>query len=63
MNQPEWKPYIYRCISCGDLIFSKYPGHFASCSCNKSYVDQTHFYTRAGGEAEPVEEEQEKEKE
>lgn len=43
-----WKPTIYQCRNCRDIIFSKKPGYFAACKCG-NYVDETHHYCRMGG--------------
>jgi len=47
----------FKCKSCGDIIYSKYPGHFATCSCfankmdNKGIaVDYTSYYGRHIGD-------------
>lgn len=42
-------PTVYECSECGELIYSRYPGHWRACSCG-SYVDQTNHYIRLGGE-------------
>ena len=44
----EFKPRKFRCIQCGEVIFSRYSGEFVSCSCG-NYVDQTMHYIRIGG--------------
>lgn len=48
----EFKPgqYKHSCKLCGDIIWSKYAGEFVTCKCGKSFVDQTAYYTRGGGE-------------
>ena len=51
----EWKPIIYYCGHCEDVIWSATPGQFAQCKCGNSYVDQTRHYCRVGGNALPVE--------
>lgn len=39
---------VYRCRQCGELMYSKWRGHFSSCSCG-NFVDQTEYYMRRGG--------------
>jgi hypothetical protein len=40
------------CLKCGDIIFSKYPGHFVTCTCGSLSVDQTEDYIRILGNQE-----------
>lgn len=49
----NFNPSKYQCKSCGDIIYSKTPGHFAYCSCYKNEegnagiaVDYTEYYGR-----------------
>ena len=58
MSKDTWNPSIYKCMDCGDEIYSKTPGHFSTCSCYKEehgltgcFVDQTEHYIRIGGNA------------
>lgn len=44
-----FKPNKYQCPNCKDIIWSKYPGEYVTCSCSKLAVDQTEFYTRLIG--------------
>lgn len=49
---------IAKCKSCGEILISSSGGHFVSCKCNKSFLDQERFggaYQRLGGEAELIE--------
>lgn len=46
----------YRCKSCKDVIFSRWPRDFCRCKCGKSFVDMGVGYSRIGGEAEPYNE-------
>lgn len=55
-----WNPSIYKCMDCGDEIYSQYPGDFATCRCYLAetntnifgcFVDQTEHYIRIGGNA------------
>ena len=49
------KPYTFpkfRCKSCSDIIYSKYEGHFAMCSCYENKADNKGIavdYTRHYG--------------
>jgi len=59
MKQVE-KPQIsfakYQCPDCLSIISSSYSGEFVSCTCGKCFVDQTKYYTRVGGNAVYMEE-------
>lgn len=51
MNEDNLKPEdfaVYRCRTCKDILYSKYPGHFSRCKCG-NFVDQTEYYMRQGG--------------
>lgn len=50
----NWTPDEYYCTICGEVIFSRYPGHFCSCGCGESFVDQTQEYTRLTVDTKPV---------
>jgi hypothetical protein len=54
----EWKPDTYLTECCRDMIWSARPGHFSTCKCGEAFVDQTEYYTRVGGKAKLVEEEE-----
>lgn len=43
-----------KCAKCGDIIFSHYYGHYASCSCGAIAIDQTEFYVRVNGNPDDV---------
>lgn len=49
-----FSPFVYVCQSCHQQIFSRFSGEFVQCECGKSYVDQTKYYIRVGGNAKPV---------
>lgn len=51
----EWKPTLFYCEDCEDVIFSAQPGQYDRCGCGNSFVDQTRYYIRLGGSARPVE--------
>lgn len=34
---------IAKCKSCGEILISSSGGHFVSCKCNKSFLDQERF--------------------
>lgn len=44
-----FKGDVYQCSKCLDEMQSKYSGHYASCLCGESAVDQTEHYTRLIG--------------
>lgn len=48
-ERKSFQPSEYECLECKDKIHSSYPGEFVMCSCGKSFVDQTEYYTRCGG--------------
>lgn len=50
----EFKPTPIKCRECGDLIQSKYPGQYVSCSCGEIAVDQTKEYKRVIGNIEKI---------
>lgn len=45
----KWPPPKYKCTKCGDILQSKYPGHYVECSCGTCMVDCTPDYVRLGG--------------
>lgn len=45
---------VFKCRQCGDLMYSKSPGHFSSCKCG-NFIDQTRYYTRQGGNFNDIE--------
>lgn len=47
----DWEPHKVTVPCCGDTIWSERPGQFKQCKCTKSYVDQTRYYIRLGGQA------------
>lgn len=51
----EWKPELFYCGDCEEVIYSVRPGQYDQCGCGNSYVDQTRDYIRIGGNARPVE--------
>lgn len=51
-----------KCKSCGQIIVSERPGHFASCDCGKSFIDTDRWFPeriRLGGDAELLQEDEE----
>lgn len=55
----KFVPAKYQCPDCRDIIFSRSPGEFVRCSCEACFVDQTEYYIRVGGPAEPVDDNKE----
>lgn len=53
MPSKKFTPHEYQCQFCGGKIHSTYPGEFVRCGCTKSFVDETEFYTRLGGDLMP----------
>lgn len=51
----EFNPPKHKCKKCGDVIYSRRPGEFVSCSCGAISVDQTHYYSRYIGNREDFE--------
>lgn len=52
----------YKCVKCGDVIYSKHEGQYVSCKCGAIAVDQTKHYQRRIGETKDfikIEKEQE----
>lgn len=52
----NFNPPVYKCANCNDIVYSKYSGEFATCTCFQDrgngtgfFVDSTHHYTRYGG--------------
>lgn len=45
-----WPPLVMMCKLCKDKLQSQYPGQFVECKCGASFVDQTPYYSRHGGE-------------
>ena len=45
----DWTPTKYRCTKCQDIIYSKWSGHYAQCTCGETFVDETRHYVRLGG--------------
>lgn len=37
---------IIKCDQCWDILFSKYSWEFRQCKCEKTFVDETPYYTR-----------------
>lgn len=54
MTKRSFVPFEYECQECKDTIHSSYSGEFVTCSCGKSFVDQTEYYTRLGGDVVPI---------
>jgi len=48
-GEAPFVPGVYECGDCKDIIWSRYRGHFCSCKCNASFVDDTGRYSRFGG--------------
>lgn len=46
----KWPPSKMMCKICKTELQSQYPGHFVGCKCGASFVDQTPYYSRYGGE-------------
>jgi hypothetical protein len=55
-NKIEFKPNKYIAKCCKSILQSKYPGQFVSCSCGESFIDETEYYVRGGGDVELIEE-------
>ena len=55
-SQKSFDPPPYQCTKCLGVIKSQYSGHFCQCPCGHSFVDQTPYYMRVGGNAIPYEE-------
>lgn len=55
-TKKPFNPAKMQCVKCKDIIWSKHPGEWVQCKCGKSYVDQTRYYMRVGGEMICVEE-------
>lgn len=51
---PKFKPHEYECQECKNKIHSRFSGEFVRCPCGKSYVDETEYYTRLGGDKMPI---------
>lgn len=56
MSNKKFNPSKIQCLSCLEIIFSKYPGQWVACKCFKNevgnvgcYIDSTEYYTRVGG--------------
>lgn len=49
-NRPPFNPPKYKCASCGDIIFSIFPGEMVGCRCGEIAVDSTEHYTRLIGD-------------
>ena len=50
-----FNPETCQCPKCETVLRSKYPGHFMSCECGDSFVDQTSYYSRYGGSVQSLE--------
>jgi len=50
----NFNPELFQCTNCQGTMKSKYSGHFSSCDCGDSFVDQTPYYGRYGGHAKPI---------
>lgn len=46
----------YKCKKCGDIVQSKYSGHYCACKCGAIAVDQTEYYGRFIGDPDNIEE-------
>jgi hypothetical protein len=53
-----WNPTKYLANCCQDIIWSTRPGHYKTCKCGKSFVDETREYTRLAGEVIPIKKEE-----
>ena len=54
-SQAKFKPIQYKCPDCGDVFASSHSGEWVACKCGKCFVDQTEYYIRVGGNAQPLE--------
>jgi hypothetical protein len=52
----DFNPPTAQCLDCLDLIRSSYSGEFVKCKCGNSFVDQTLYYSRYGGNIKPAKE-------
>lgn len=50
----EFNPILCQCRTCETKLQSATPGQFVSCECGDSFVDQTPYYSRWGGNAVSV---------
>ncbi|MGL5595691.1 MAG: DUF7695 domain-containing protein [Cetobacterium sp.] len=44
-----------KCLKCGDVIWSLYPGHMRWCSCSAIAIDQDEYMSRFIGRKEDME--------
>lgn len=51
MYKPKTK---VTCKHCGTTIYSITEGRFAECECKKTFIDETKYYTRIGGDEEEL---------
>jgi hypothetical protein len=51
-----FNPPTCQCTKCDTVLRSRWEGHFVSCECGESFVDQTSYYSRYGGHVKLVEE-------
>lgn len=42
------------CVHCESIMQSQYEGHFCECKCGKSFIDETKYYCRSGGEMQSL---------
>jgi CXCXC repeat len=56
MRKKVFNPPTCQCKKCDTVLRSRWEGHFVRCECGESFVDQTRYYSRYGGEVESVEE-------
>ncbi len=46
----RFEGHKFICVYCESIVQSKYHGQFVRCKCGKSFVDETHYYCRSGGD-------------
>jgi len=55
MNSGGFKPSKYKCLLCGDVIYSHTEGEYVRCTCGACAIDQTQYYTRLIGNIHDME--------
>jgi len=52
-NKKKFTPHEYECQECKGKMHSTYSGEYVRCNCGKSFVDETEYYARLGGNLMP----------
>jgi len=50
-----FNPPTCQCTTCDTVLRSRWEGHFVRCECGESFVDQTRYYSRYGGNVKSIE--------